>query len=217
MAIIITFSGLVGTGKSVCARYLSSELYQRGLPVYYLRYRFISLKSFFTPKKQVKSFQFKEKPAKSPGETGMRFEKFTLHSPLRLLFTAPWYLLRAYLFFILINVRYPNDVVITDRYVYDHLAHYRLTDGQTAWIYRLFGKLLPKPQFPFVLYAGFEAVKQARPGYSDGYIQLNLENYRKLSILFPNTIFVDAEPVRAKAEAVLAEVNKKLEEVKSKK
>ncbi len=211
MAIIITFSGLVGTGKSVCARYVSSELYQRGLPVYYLRYRFISLKSFFAPKKQVKSFQFKEKPVKSPREVEARFEHFTLHSPWRLLATAPWYLLRAYLFFILINVRYPNDVVIADRYVYDHLAHYQLTDETAGWIYRIFDKLLPKPQLPFVLFAGFDAVKQARPGYSDGYIQLNLENYRKLPILFPYTIFVDAEPVRAKAEAVLAEVTEKLE------
>ncbi len=206
MAIIITFSGLVGTGKSVCARFVSSELHRRGVPVYYLRYRFISLKSFFAPPKQITRFEFRETPAKPPPKTADRFAKFSLHSPARLLLTAPWYLLRAYLFLILVNVRYPKAVVVVDRYVYDHLVHYRLTEERFAWIFRWLGKFLPKPHLPFVLFADLPAVKQARPAYSTEYIELNLENYRKLPILFPEVIWIDPQSIREKANLVLSKV-----------
>ncbi|MCB9089422.1 MAG: hypothetical protein H6628_14050 [Calditrichae bacterium] len=81
MAVVITFSGLVGTGKSVCARYVASNLFREGLPVYYLRFRLISLKSFFEKKRQVTKFNFKENmPEPVQGNLIKRFENFRLKS-----------------------------------------------------------------------------------------------------------------------------------------
>jgi thymidylate kinase len=206
MAVIITFSGLVGSGKSVCAKYVASELSRRGLPVYYIRFRQLSVKSFFTKKEQIRHFRFK-KNITPPGENGKpRFENFRLRSSSSFLLAMGYFLWKAYLFRLLVAIRYTRDIVIADRYIYDHLAHFRLDQKNRWFIYRFFQKLLPQPHLPFILYSDFDTVKQARPDYWPEYLRRNLENYRYLKELFPQTIFVEANQIKEKAYSVFSTV-----------
>lgn len=208
MAVVITFSGLVGTGKSVCARYVASNLFQEGLPVYYLRFRLISLKSFFEKKRQVTKFNFKENmPEPVQGNLIKRFENFRLKSNFSFLLFMFFYLWKAYLFYLLVNLRYRNDIVIADRYIYDHLVHYRVSERRQWFIYRLFLKLLPKPNIPFILAADVASILKARPNYDREYIQVNLENYRQLKELCPDTVFLDSGEIREKIDLAFNNVH----------
>lgn len=208
MAVVITFSGLVGTGKSVCARYVASHLFQEGLSVYYLRFRLISLKSFFEKKRQVTKFNFKENmPEPVQGNLIKRFENFRLKSNFAFLLFMFFYLWKAYLFYLLVNLRYRNDIVIADRYIYDHLVHYRVSERSQWFIYRLFLKLLPKPNIPFILAADAESILKARPNYDREYIHVNLENYRQLKELCPDTVFLDSGEIREKIDLAFNNVH----------
>lgn len=204
MAVVITYSGMVGSGKSVCSRYVGSELAEAGLPVYYLRFRFISLKSFFEKKQGFKKFSYKEdKQQPDPESKKVRFRNFKLKSNLFFVASIPYYFWKACLFFFLIKVRYPKDIVITDRYIYDHLVHYRLRQRGYWFLYRAFLKMLPEPDLAFVLTADFETIRRARPSYATEYVQLNLANYNYIGELYPEAILVRENQVKEKIESVL--------------
>lgn len=204
MATVITFSGMVGSGKSVCSRCLGSSLSEEGLPVYYLRFRFVSLKSFFEKKRGFKKFVFKEdnQPPEAPGKE-IRFRNFKLKSNLRFAAGMPYYAWKACLFFLLVKVRYPKDIVIADRYIYDHLVHYRLGQRKYRAMYRAFLKMLPQPDLAFVLASDFGTIMQARPMYAAEYVQLNLANYKYLKELHPGVVLVQENEVKEKIESVL--------------
>ena len=204
MAVVITYSGMVGSGKSVCSRYVGSELTEAGLPVYYLRFRFISLKSFFEKKQGFKKFTYKEdKQQPDPESKKVRFQNFKLKSNLFFAASMAYYFWKAYLFFFLIKVRYPKDIVITDRYIYDHLVHYRLEQRGYRFLYRVFLKMLPEPDLAFVLTSDFETIRRARPSYATEYVQLNLANYNFIEELYPGAILVRENQVKEKIESVL--------------
>lgn len=211
MAVVITYSGMVGSGKSVCSRYVGSELTEAGLPVYYLRFRFISLKSFFEKKQGFKKFTYKEnKQQPDPENKKIRFRNFKLKSNLFFVATVPYYFWKACLFFFLIKVRYPKDIVITDRYIYDHLVHFRLGQRGYWFLYRVFLKMLPEPDLAFVLTSDFDTIQRARPSYATDYVRLNLANYNYIEQLYPGAIMVRKNQVKEKIESVLKIVQKYL-------
>lgn len=203
MAVVITFSGMVGSGKSVCAKYVGGNLMEQGLPVYYLRFRFLSLKSFFEKKTGFSKFVFKEKTIP---ERSLRFKNFRLRSNLRFLGAMLYYAWRGYLFSLLIKVRYSNDLVVVDRYIYDYLVQYRLEERRYRPLFRRFLKLLPRPDLAFVLLADFETVQRTRPFYAPEYIQLNLANYRRLREICPEIVFIEKNSVAEKIETAYARV-----------
>jgi thymidylate kinase len=211
MAVVITYSGMVGSGKSVCSRYVGSELTEAGLSVHYLRFRFISLKSFFEKKQGFKKFTYKEdKQQPDPGNKKVRFQNFKLKSNLFFIASIPYYFWKACLFFFLIKVRYPKDIVIADRYIYDHLVHYRLEQRGYGSLYRAFLKMLPKPDLSFVLTADFDTIRQARPSYAIEYVRVNLANYNYIGELYPGVILVRENQVKEKIDSVLTIVQRYL-------
>ena len=208
MATVISFSGLVGTGKSVCARYVGSNLFNQGQPVYYLRFRQVSVKSFFEKKRQITKFKLKKDfPKPTANGAVKRFENFRLRSNIFFVFFLFFYLLKAYLFHLLIRARYANDIVVVDRYIYDHLVHYQLERRNFWGIYRFFFRLLPQPDLPFVLYADFRTVIEARPSYDADYIHRNLDNYRLLTEINPDTILIDSNEIEEKMLLAFSNVN----------
>lgn len=211
MATVITFSGPVGTGKSICSRYVGSELTEAGLPVYYLRFRFLSLKSFFEKKRGFKKFIYKEEKIFYPGKAKTnRFENFKLKSNILFVLLMPYYLWKAYLFFLLIKVRYSKDIVISDRYIYDHLVYYRLGQRNYWPIYRVFIKMLPKPTLVFILMSDFDTVHKTRPGYASRYIQLNLKNYSYIKEIYAGMNFVEENERDAKLSTVIEIIKKNI-------
>lgn len=212
MAVVITFSGMVGSGKSVCSKYVGGNLAERGLPVYYLRFRFVSVKSFFEKKTGFGKFVFKEKTIP---ERSLRFKNFKLRSNLGFLGAMAYYAWRSCLFSLLIKVRYSKDVVVVDRYIYDYLVQYRLEEQRYWPLFRLFLKLIPRPDLAVVLLADFETIQRTRPFYAPEYIQLNLANYRRLKEICPEAVFVENNSVQEKIEAAYARVESYLNRQRS--
>ena len=122
-----------------------------------------------------------------------------------------YFLWKSYLFFLFLKIRYTNDIIVTDRYIYDHLVHFQLANKKRAAIFRIFQKLLPTPNISFILYSDFESTKTARPNYWPEYLKINLANYRLLKELFPQSIFIEANQIESKARSVFSIVENYLE------
>ncbi|MCB0285326.1 MAG: hypothetical protein KDE57_01630 [Calditrichaeota bacterium] len=213
MGKIIVFTGPVGAGKSFCSRLAASRINDQGLDAYYVRFRLITLKSFFEKKRKIRKVNVKyDKPENEHPEpmNRDRFANFRLRSHWQFPVFAIVYLLRSYLFFLLIKLRYANDIVLTDRFIHDHLTHYPLHESNYYWMYRLIFKFAPKTDLVLILNSSTEVLMAARPRHSQKYLDIVSRNYHALADIFPGTILVENDSVFAKADAALGAVDKLL-------
>lgn len=204
MTLVVSFSGLVGTGKTACARYVAYELRNENLPAYYISYQSVSLKSFFEEKKKITRYKRRIKP---PKNKKLRFENYNPRSYLNFLVVMFYYLWKVYFFFLLVHLKYRNDIVIVDRFIFDNIVNYKLNDKRFQFLCRFFLKLLPLPVLSFVLYADFDTIMKERPFYDPDYIRTHLENYAYLKEIYPDMVMVNSNQIDDKINSVLAAVN----------
>jgi hypothetical protein len=214
---IIAFCGPVGTGKSLCARLAVNHLNAHGISAYYLRYNHIGIKDLFSKKRKAKKVKlnfhdilYRQPKFKEPD----RFLDYRVRSNAWLLPMAVFQLFRAYLFLVFIKVRYANDVVLIDRYIYDYLTIYNIKDKKAVWIHNLIIKLAPKPLLTVVLDTNFEALALFRSRYDRGYLRATLENYARLRELLPGSYHVYGDNVCERADTVIKLVNHCMTEAK---
>jgi thymidylate kinase len=203
MSFVVSFSGLVGTGKTACARYVAYELHNKKLPAFYISYRSLSLKSIFEKKKQITQFKRKIKP---PKNKKLRFENYNTRSYLTFLFRMFYYCWKVYFLFLLVRLKYRNDIVIVDRFIFDNIVNYEITDKRFQFLYQLFLKLLPLPELSFILYADFGTIMKERPFYDAEYIRVHLKNYASLKELYPNIVMVNSNQIEEKINFVFSTV-----------
>jgi thymidylate kinase len=197
--ITIAFCGLSGVGKTTCSKYLATRLFELGLPVYHIRFRHFSIKSFFQEKRQITHFSPKENISSSRIENKeILFEKFRLRSLYNFWFYAAYYLWRAYLLLLLVKVRYRTGIIIIDRYIYDNLTNYMLEKEKNRFIYKKFMNLLPQPDLSIVLYSGSDCIAKHRPWHSLTYTRILTDNYSYLKQLFPNLVFIESDKMETK-------------------
>lgn len=218
MALVITFSGTPGAGKTPCGKYAASELQKKGLPAYYLRFRQLSLKSFFQPKKQILDYRIlpEKKPNVNPESIKPKFEAFRPKSVGEFLLQLGGYLWRILLFQLLIRTRYRNDIVVVDRFIYDSLVHFDLDSPLAQKLYRLFLKIIPRPTVSFIVSTDFEELMKTKGNYfariyDPLYIQQTQRNYGILYGLLqgihPRVEYIHMNNVQDKMRLVLSKVN----------
>jgi thymidylate kinase len=207
---IIAFCGPVGTGKSLCARLVESHLNAHGLSAYYLRYNHIGLKDIFSKKQKSKKVNLKfdkvlysQPKFKEPD----RFLNYRLRSNTWLLVMAVTSLLRAYLFFAFVKVRYAHDIVLIDRYIYDYLTIYNIKDKKAGWMFNFIIKMAPKPLLTIMLDADLEALTLFRSRYDRGYLKTTLENYAHLWELVAGSHHVYGKNICERGDKVIKLVN----------
>ena len=191
MAKLITFSGTVGTGKTYSAKWARDVLIDAGYRAYYLRYRLLSARLFFKEKKAEKTHHraFKVKRKK----IGAR-PRYKEYRPRRLFpVHYLYYLLHALRLRVLLLLKYPKDVVIMDRYVYDSLTRYPLKRKRVMGRAVKIAKLFPKPDCSFILDAETKTLLERGKFHSEHYLDHVLENYRILAENLNHVCIINTE------------------------
>ncbi len=184
MAILITFSGSVGSGKSCSAKWVRQQFEQNGRRVSYLRFRFLSLKYLFGEPRRSK-----QKKVKSNKVNGAkRFENFI--PPEFTLKHVVLYLWRAVQLRLILAVRYRDQVVIIDRYYYDNLVQFSRLDKYRKKIL-LLTKVYPVPDLAIIMDTEVSNLLKRRGIYSEDYLEHIVNNYRELNSLIPSLSYVN--------------------------
>jgi len=184
---LITFSGIVGGGKSTNAKQAHRLLQEAGYPVVYFRFRFLTWRRFFQPLPERK-----KPPMASPSP-----EKKKVNRPLRrrpmaklTLVRALGYFWRILIFRIFAAVRLRRKIVILDRFYYDNFVHHALRGKRERFYFLLLKKILPVPNLALILIARPPTILRRRPHYDGDYLQRLYRHYTRLTQEFSNLILI---------------------------
>lgn len=182
---LITFSGIVGSGKSTNAKQVYRLLQEAGYPSVYLRFRFLKarrmLRALLVKKSQAVSLSLKK--TKSPRHASTLRHQAILK--LTLMRTIG-YLWRIMLFRIFMVIRLRRKIIIVDRFYFDSLVHYSLTAPSERFYFRLIKTALPVPQLALLLIAQPQTILYRRPNYDSVYVQQLYHNYQQMAQRFPH-------------------------------
>ena len=178
MTKLITFSGSVGTGKTYSAKWTRDYLIDSGYAAYYVRYRFISLRGLFQKKKLEKTQNLNIKKEKKTGPRN-RFAEFNEQRLSLLHFIV--YIIRGIKLKLFLKMKYNNDLVILDRFLFDSLTQFKLSSIKEKKRADFLIKIFPHPVCAFIMEADFEILLNRRKKHSESYISNISRNYSKLA------------------------------------
>jgi thymidylate kinase len=212
MAIIVSFSGIDGAGKSTQISVLENWLAAAGL-----RTACFTFWDDIVPGARVREFIshriFRgEKGAGMPEKPIRRRDKNV----------GSWclILLRLWIYFtdaMSLRAKMPviqrsnADVIIFDRYIYDELANLPLNWRWARAFARMIVKLIPKPDVAFVIDANPDAAFARKPEYPLEFLQCNRKSYLLLARLAQATV-IESLTVEATSRRIREELLEKLQE-----
>ncbi|RMD91538.1 MAG: hypothetical protein D6814_18115 [Calditrichaeota bacterium] len=184
---LITFSGIVGSGKSTNAKRAYHRLKEMGYPVEYVRFRFVNLKSVLKPHSGRGAGKTgRQTPNKQNGMTSLR-----AHRPRKMtLVRCLGYLWRMLVFRLFVAIRLRGKIGICDRFFYDNFTHYAFTTTPEKVYLKLLKSLLPQPDLALMLVASADKIIERRKQYDPHYLARMTKNYLKVLREFPNVTMV---------------------------
>jgi thymidylate kinase len=207
--LLISFSGLDGSGKSTQIENLQERLTLAGLNVKLLAF----WDDVVVGKKYREGFVHKiyqsEKGIGAPGKPVNRRDKNI----------RAWYLTIARHFLYLLDTihlrrviqgafRSGANVVIIDRYIYDELANLPLHRGLTRVFVRMIRRLAPEPDLPYLLDTDVEAAHARKPEYAVDFMHNCRAAYFHLAQILGTMVIVPALPLTEAKDAVVTACDK---------
>ena len=188
---LITLSGMVGSGKSTAAAHVMRILEEHGQQSRSLRFQ--SLPCFTWLRRDTKEDAAPAVPVSSSA-TPARL-RWKGYRPKRLGFLETVvYLLRIVLFRVYRRLRWERGVwYICDRYFYDVFVHYHLTSRSERLFYGLLRACIPSPDVALLLTAPPERIAMRRPDYSPEYLDQVTAAYGGLTTHFPSLIEIASD------------------------
>jgi len=195
---LVTFSGMVGSGKSTGAKHAMRVMRELGYSPYYLGFRFIGWRELLRPPAQ-KPWQPRDEIV-APGspvpdmnsQTKRRIEVDRhLSFPAFLSFLLR--ILRLRVFFYL---HYRHHLVVLNRYFYDNFAHFCVTSPRQRRYLRMLLALMPQPDLAFLMVARPDTAFYRRPEYHREELQKISENYAAIRKLASRLIVIATDNVK---------------------
>ena len=187
-ALLVTVSGIVGSGKSTTARMIVDSVTEGGK-------RTATLWHF----RNLPCFRFTTGPGggrqSQPDKRYTESEDRPDYRPRSLSAAkAIGYLGRILLFRVYLARNADSaDVIVTNRYFYDNLAHFTLSTWRERAYARALRAFMPVPDVGLLLVASPDTIRDRRPAYSSHYVEHVGEGYRRLPGLFPELMTVHTD------------------------
>lgn len=191
---LVTVSGMVGSGKSTTATHVVSLLRKGG-----------HLTAEAWNFRALPCFQWRQRTARrsEPGKdeaaaiSPMRWTGYRLR---RLTFTVTAGYAVRMLAFRLYRRRHGAGPHVCNRFFYDSIAHYELrTPLERLWL-RLLRWTMPRPDLAILMTASPSTIRSRRPTYSDEYLQAVWRAYHTLPQHFPELVVVSTDNHSASSE-----------------
>ena len=200
--LLISFSGLDGSGKSTQISNLIEYLEDRGLAVKTLafwddvvvgtRYREGFVHKVYGSEKGIGA------PDRPVNRRDKNVRKWYLSLARHFLYLADAIHLRS----VVRKARHlPVQAIIMDRYIYDELANLPLSNPMTRLFIRMVAALVPRPDVAYLLDADPEAARARKPEYPVDFMRECRSSYFRLAELLGTIIVIPPLPLAgAKAE-----------------
>src|SRR5579862_9839193 len=179
---LISFSGLDGSGKSTQIANLLEFLHRQGLST--------SLLAFWDDvvvlSRYREGFVHKvygsEKGIGAPGRPVNRRDKNVRKWYLSIVRHGLYLLDAVHLSRVVARARRGgSDVIVMDRYIYDELANLPLSNRLTRLFVRLVAAVIPKPDISYILDADPEAARARKPEYPVDFLHKCRSSYLQLA------------------------------------
>jgi thymidylate kinase len=164
---LVTFSGMMGSGKTINAKKTLRWLHHAGYEPYYLRFRHLGWRSLLrTPAperwRERESSPESEHPKPRRQKAARRLQvgkNLTL-----VLFFG--YVLRAWRFRLFLFLHHRRHLVVVNRYFYDNLANYRLSTPREQKYLRWLLAAIPQPELAMLLVVRPETAHRRKQAYA---------------------------------------------------
>lgn len=181
-AMLVSFSGIDGTGKSTQIANLRANLLQVGLKVQLITF-WDDVASLKPIRESAAHNLFHGDKGVGTPEAPIRRRDKDIQSPLMTLVRMVIYMVDALALRKMAKKAQQSeaDVVIFDRYLYDELANLNLENAATRLYLRGIMKLIPRPEYSFLLDANPTEARARKPEYPIEFLRSNRNAYLKLS------------------------------------
>jgi thymidylate kinase len=202
--LLISFSGLDGSGKSTQIANLVRALHASGYRTWQLAFwDNVVVGSRYREGFVHKAYK-SEKGIGAPGKPVERRDKNVRRWYLTLARHLLYFLDAVHLRFVVGSARRTGaDVVILDRYIYDELANLPLSSRLTKAFVRFVNWWVPKPDVAYLLDADPEAARARKPEYPVDFMRECRRSYKNLAMLLGGITIIPPLELEAAKAAVL--------------
>jgi hypothetical protein len=195
---LVTVSGLVGSGKTTVARHLVQVLKSQHVTATLWNFR--SLPCFHPLGRSPRP--------ETTGSTrigrggGYRLRRLTARTTLG-------YIVRILAFRVYLFRHRSTTHKVSNRYFYDNLVHFTLEGARERFYLSRLSRLIPKPDVAILVLASIETTASRRPSFAIEYVSALHGSYVALSRRFPHLVVVVTEPGAASLEQAEAAVRQR--------
>ena len=201
--VLISFSGLDGSGKSTQIANLRDFLHGRGLSTQLLAFWDDVVVLSHYREGFVHKVYGSEKGIGAPDRPVNRRDKNVRKWYLSIARHGLYLLDALHLKRVIARARRSgSDIVIMDRYIYDELANLPLSNWLTRFFVRVVAAFVPRPDVAYILDADPEAARARKPEYPVDFMRLCRSAYMQLAQMLGYMTVVPPLPLNEAKRAV---------------